>query len=161
MQAFLYAVAHGHSANKLLDACLTGLGEIPESANLGFLYATDALAGELQQLLVRLKTHAPRLDWVGSLGVGLCSTGREYYDEPALVLMIGNFPADSYRLLPGLQNDLAELDPEVDGWWQNQAACFALLHADPRQSSDPGPIGSAGRSGLYHLSQWWSDLIGE
>lgn len=131
MQPFLYASAHGHSANKLLDTCLTELGEIPASANLGFLYATDTLAGDLQQLLVRLRTHAPRLDWVGGLGVGLCSTAQEYYDEPALVLMIGSFPADSYRLLTGLQHDLADLDPEVAGWWQKQPVCFALLHGDP------------------------------
>ena len=131
MEPFLYASAHGNSAEKLLESCLNGLGEIPESANLGFLYATDALAGDLQHLLVRLKTHVPQIDWVGSLGVGLCSTAKEFYDEPALVLMVGSFPDDSYRLIPDFHNELAELDPTLLDWWQSQAACFALLHADP------------------------------
>jgi small ligand-binding sensory domain FIST len=131
MEPFVYASAHGNAVGKLLETCLSELGEIPESANLGFLYATDALAGDLQQLLVRLKTHAPRIDWVGSLGVGLCSTAREYYDEPALVMMIGSFPEHSYQLIPDFHNELDELEPALRNWWQEQASCFALLHGDP------------------------------
>jgi small ligand-binding sensory domain FIST len=141
MQPFLYAAARGDSATECLDNCLTRLAEIPESANLGFLYATDALAPDLQHLLVRLKTHAPHVDWVGSLGVGLCSTAQEYYEEPALVLMIGSFPPDSYRLLSGLRNEPADLDQPLIDWWQNQAACFALLHGDPTNDKIPSLLG--------------------
>jgi small ligand-binding sensory domain FIST len=131
MEPFLYANAHGNSAGRLLESCLNELGEIPQSANLGFLYATDALAGDLKQLLLRLKTHAPQIDWVGSLGVGLCSTSSEFYDEPAIALMIGSFPADSYRLVPDIHNELTELEPALLEWWQQQISCFALLHGDP------------------------------
>jgi small ligand-binding sensory domain FIST len=131
METFLFASAHGDSAGKLLESCLSELGEIPESANLGFLYATDALAGNLQQLLVRLKTHTPKIDWVGSLGVGLCCTAREFYDEPALVLMVASFPEHGYRLIPGIHHELTELDPALLDWWQAQVSCFAFLHGDP------------------------------
>ncbi len=95
---------------------------------MGFLYATDALAEDLQQILIRLKSHAPQLTWISSIGMGLCSTAREYYEEPALALMIGIFPDYSFRILSQLKDDAA--DPDYD-WWKSQEVCFALLHGDP------------------------------
>ena len=129
MNKFLHAAAQGKNAPELLNLCLGSLGPIPDEANLGFIYATDSLSSELTQLLTRLKTHAPRIHWVGCIGIGVCSTAREYYEEPALVLMIGAFPAESFRLL----FDLTEAGPdkELETWWQRQQACFALLHGDP------------------------------
>ncbi len=129
MHTFLHAAAHGAPTHQLLDSCLHAMGVIPEEANVGFVYATDSLAGDLQELLVRLKTHAPQVSWVGSIGIGLCSTAQEYYEEPALALMIGAFPENSFRIAPALSTDTT--DAELDNWWKRQQASFALLHGDP------------------------------
>lgn len=128
MQTFLYAVAHGDSAEKLLDTCLSHLGSIPETANVGFLYATDVLAEDLPQILTRLKGHAPQVSWVGTIGMGLCTMAREYYEEPALALMIGSFPDDSFRILSALSSDATD---QNNIWWSKQEVCFAMLHGDP------------------------------
>lgn len=129
MNSFLHATAHGQAALQLLESCLINIGTIPQEANVGFLYATDSLSNDLQSLLVRLKTQAPQVSWVGSIGMGLCTTAQEFYEEPALGLMIGSFPEDSFRIVPALTN--GRLDPEVENWWNRQQFCFALLHGDP------------------------------
>jgi small ligand-binding sensory domain FIST len=80
-------------------------------------------------MLIRLKTHAPQVSWVGSIGIGICSTAREYYEEPALAMMIGAIPAQSYRLVEDLTR--TPLEADLVNWWKSQQACFALLHGDP------------------------------
>ena len=63
----------------------------------------DLLAGLLLQ---GLRQRWPGVAWVGCVGVGVCASGVEYIDEPALVLMLAALPArpagaDSDRV-PGL-----------------------------------------------------------
>lgn len=131
MQTFLFASTHGESAWTMLDRCMSKIDNIPETANLGFLYTTDILANELKILLRGLKTKTPNVRWVGTTGIGLCTTAREYYDEPALAIMIGTFPPESFRIIPSLSDDLANFPQELAHWWQTQEYCFALLHVDP------------------------------
>ncbi len=131
MQTFLFASAHGESAWTMLDRCMSKIDNIPATANLGFLYVTDRLADDLKLLLRGLKTKTPDVHWVGTIGIGLCTTAKEYYDEPAMAIMIGSFPPKSFRIVPSLIDDLANLPEELAHWWQAQEYCFALLHADP------------------------------
>ena len=138
MNTFHYATAHGLQTTQLLDNCLNDIGAVTDNANVGFLYATDSLASDLQDLLLRLKTHAPKVSWVGCIGMGICTSGQEYYDEPALALMIGSFPEDSFRILTGLSSN--ELDDGLQSWWDAQLSCFALLHGDPRNSDIPDTL---------------------
>lgn len=137
MQQFLFASAMDAEVDTLLSECLSQLGRIPDGANLGFLYATDQLADDMRQTLIRLEQEIPGVNWVGTVGMGICTSGREIYDRPALALMIGSFPADSFRVLPGLQGEHHALPPDLAAWWQGQEYCFALVHGDPSNAMTP------------------------
>ena len=110
-----------------VDECLTQIGEIPADANLGFIYATDQLAPELGAILRHLKTHSGIEHWTGTLGIGICCSGTEYYDQPALVVLIAGFPAGSFRMLnvpgPVAADNIQAREDSVQ---------VALVHGDPR-----------------------------
>ncbi len=137
MQRFLFASAEDTDAVALVTACLDRIGDIPAEANLGFVYGTDRIAGDLREVLVRLQRRAPGVHWIGTVGSGICIRGKEIYDRPALALMIGDFPSDSFRVLanPGLNLD--DLTDDIRHWWQAQESCFALLHGDPANPATP------------------------
>ncbi len=86
--------------------------------NLGFIYLTDHYAPQAEALLAELRQRWPRVDWVGGVGVGVSASGVEYFDEPALVLLLGALPAGSFTLYNGER-------PLAPG-----AAFAALVHAD-------------------------------
>jgi len=141
---FLSASAAGESAEGLLDICLAQLREIPATANLGFLYATDDLADDLQRLLLSLKTQAPQVAWIGSLGMGLIANGQEFYDQPAMAVMIGDFPPGSFHILPSFDGE-GDRAADAIHWWRAQPTGFALLHGDPGHPDIIGLLEYVGR----------------
>ena len=79
---------------------------LPAGANLGFVYVTDGLAGDLGKITKFLVQETAIEDWIGTTGIGVCATGREYFDELAVAVMVGNFPTKSYlRLIKLLLRD--------------------------------------------------------
>lgn len=128
MDKFLLAHASAPHCQEALTACLAQLGTIPPQANFGFVYATDACAGELAGMLRLLKAHTGIEHWVGTVGMGICASGHEYYDQPALALMIAAFPEGSFRILRGDVSDLLDV-PAVD-----DSLRVAIVHGDPRDA---------------------------
>ena len=132
---------YGHSAasqwREATQACLSQAGEIPPAANLGFIYVTDRLAGQMQDILALLKQATGVAHWVGSTGLGICSTGQEYLDQPALAIMLGEFPAQSFRVFPTIRQ-LHEMPDVVPVG--NSAAYFGIVHGDPENQNIPGLI---------------------
>ena len=132
---------YGHSAasqwRDATQACLAQMGEIPATANLGFLYVTDILAVHLQDILSMLKEATGVPHWVGSTGLGICSTGQEYLDQPALAIMLGEFPPHAFRVFPTIRN-LDELQDSVSVG--NSAAYFGIVHGDPENQNIPALI---------------------
>lgn len=103
-------------------------GEFERHANLGFLYVTEALKGNLDEILATLKARTGIPNWIGSSGVGICATGVEYVDEPALAVMLGHFAPGSVNVFSGTQR------PPTLGTCTDSgahAAYTALVHADP------------------------------
>ncbi|WP_295588233.1 FIST N-terminal domain-containing protein [uncultured Lamprocystis sp.] len=96
MHPFQFAHAEGADWRVIADDCLDRLGPVPTGANLGFLYVTDSLADELGDLLAHVRTATGVQAWVGAVGIGICATGVEYYEEPAAALMLGEFPSDGF-----------------------------------------------------------------
>ena len=47
MNQFAYAHSYNSDPEQLVKNCITQLGDLPEGANLGFVYATDSLARDL------------------------------------------------------------------------------------------------------------------
>lgn len=89
---------------------------------LGLLYITDHYAAEASALLDYLSGELPEVtDWSGTVGVGVAANNAEYFDEPALSVMLLDVPADQYRVFSGV----APL--RSHGGF---AAHTALVHAD-------------------------------
>lgn len=95
-----------------------------QAPTLGLLYITDHYAGQAQPLLDHLAAELPEItDWSGTVGVGVCANNAEYFDEPALVVMLLELPCDQYRVFSGV----APLPRATPGGF---VAHTALVHAD-------------------------------
>ena len=87
---------------------------------LALLYITDHYASTAPEILAHLSGELPEVtDWSGTVGVGIASNNVEYFDEPALAVMLCELPADQYRVFCGV----APLGPGFE-------AHTALIHAD-------------------------------
>lgn len=70
---------------------------------LGLLYVTDRYAPHATEILEHLQAELPLVtDWSGTVGVGIVSNNVEYWDEPAMALMLMELPADQYRVFSGV-----------------------------------------------------------
>jgi small ligand-binding sensory domain FIST len=128
MKLFLHAHATHPDAHMALalaaaqiEAQRAADGAITEPT-LGWLYFTDHFADRATALLADVQRRWPGASWVGAVGVGIAANGVEYFDEPAVVLMLGDLPRDRFRLFSGLQ-------PLSAG--QRFDAAIAQVHADP------------------------------
>ena len=54
-----------------------------------------------EALLAELQQRWPGVAWVGAVGVGVAASGVEYFDEPALVLMLADLPRAAVPRLLG------------------------------------------------------------
>lgn len=131
MTAFPFGHASGDDWREAVDSCLTALGRIPEAGNLGFLYVTDALAEHMDEVLDLFRASTGVTHWVGAVGMGICATGVEYYERPAVVAMVGEFPDDSFRVFPAIVEDLDEFTAHNGDWMESRRPFLGLVHVDP------------------------------
>ena len=132
---------------------------------LGFVYFSDHYAAQAEALLGALRQRWPGVAWTGSVGVGVLASGVEYFDEPALVLLLAALPRTQFRVFSGAQ-PLAGFD-----------AFSALVHADPATPELAELLGemsqrttsgylfgglSASRNGVHHVADgvWQGALSG-
>ena len=101
------------------------LPDYAQAPTLGLLYITDHYAADAQEILDHLGAELPEVtDWSGTVGVGVAANNAEYFDEPALSLMLCALPSDQYRVFSGV----APLgNSEMTGFESHTA----LVHADP------------------------------
>jgi small ligand-binding sensory domain FIST len=96
------------------------------SPGLALLYITDHYAEAARDILDHLSAELPEVtDWAGTVGVGIAATNVEYFDEPALAVMLCDLAPDQYRVFSGV----APL-PAAHGAAGGFVAQTALLHAD-------------------------------
>lgn len=96
---------------------------------LALLYITDHYADQAHDILEFLAGELPLVtDWSGTVGVGIVANNVEYWDEPALAVMLVQLPSDQYRVFSGVA-------PLGIGF---EAHC-ALVHADP-ETADLGEL---------------------
>jgi len=121
---------HGHATHPqwrmaagLVLAQLRAQMALPGYAHnptLGLLYITDHYAAEAQDLLDFLSAELPEInDWAGTVGIGVAANNAEYFDEPALSLMLCDIPAHQYRVFSGVAPLGLGFQPHT-----------ALVHAD-------------------------------
>ena len=111
----------------LVLAQLRGHMALPSYASaptLALLYITDHYAAHAQEILDHLSAALPEItDWSGTVGVGIASNNVEYFDEPALAVMLCQLPHDQYRVFSGV----SPLPAASTGRFK---AHTALVHAD-------------------------------
>lgn len=91
---------------------------------LGLLYITDLYVAQAQDILDYLSAELPEItDWSGTVGVGIAANNVEYFDEPALAVMLCELPHDAYRVFSGV----SPLPSAASGRFK---AHTALVHAD-------------------------------
>jgi small ligand-binding sensory domain FIST len=100
------------------------LPEYAHAPTLGLLYITDHYAAAAQDILDHLGAELPEItDWSGTVGVGIASSNVEYFDEPALAVMLCELAPDQYRVFSGVAplavGDAMGFEPHA-----------ALVHAD-------------------------------
>ena len=124
MERYLLAQSHLQDWHAAIEACIEQLQPVPSEASLGFIYVTDAHANHLGSILRSLKENTGIAHWVGTIGMAVCCTRTEYYEQPAIVLMVTDlseehfFPFESSQHLPNL--------PSTDN------VRLAVTHGDPR-----------------------------
>jgi small ligand-binding sensory domain FIST len=103
---------------------------VAEGTNVGFVYITDSIASEARDILNYLRVNTGVYHWIGTVGMGVCATGHEYYDRPAMAIMLCSFEPGSFEVFSGLRSlqDLERLPMHFEGVPAN----FAVVHADPR-----------------------------
>jgi small ligand-binding sensory domain FIST len=127
-----FRVAHGKGDHwgMAAKACLDRLGPVPEGANFGFLYATEAFAPNLSSILTFLRETTRIEHWVGGVAPGLCVEGEEIRDGGAVAAMVGHLPPGQFRVFIG----------DADDWSKRHFPCVGLVHGDPRDPEVPQAI---------------------
>ncbi len=102
------------------------LPDYASAPSLGLLYITDHYASDAQAILDHVRQELPQVsDWAGTTGVGICAHQAEYWDEPALAILLCDLSPEHYRVFSGV----APLPAPGAGGWQ---ARTALVHAEPQ-----------------------------
>jgi small ligand-binding sensory domain FIST len=101
-------------------------GARPQGAaapTLGLVYFTDHYAAQAQALHLALSQRWPDVRWAGCAAVGVAASGVEYFDEPALVVMLCPLAPGSFEVYSGTR--------PLGAAGGSSAAHTALVHADP------------------------------
>jgi small ligand-binding sensory domain FIST len=101
-----------------------------ERPTLGWVYLSDHYAPHAHAVLAELGQRWPGVSWVGGVGVGISANGVEYFDEPALALMLSDLPREQFRVFSGAK------PINTAGGFE---ASTAQVHADP-STADLGEL---------------------
>jgi small ligand-binding sensory domain FIST len=138
MPSFRHAAAHHPDWRHAARDCLEQIGS--GGGSLGFLYATDYFAADLGLILEEVKAATGVPHWVGTVGTGVLATGREYVDEPALVLMICDLDPATFRVFGSIRSSeqMAAGALRCAGGESN----FAVVHGDPTNAEVAALVGA-------------------
>jgi small ligand-binding sensory domain FIST len=109
----------------LVERCLAQL-ETP-LRGVGLIYVTDPLGQDLAGILDVVRTRTGVETWRGAVAPAICATGVEYFDTPAIALMILDVPDSGIAAFPG--------EPGRNDLRVASQAQLGIVHADPRQPS--------------------------
>lgn len=129
--------AGGAAWASVAKGCLDALGDLPEGANLGFVYATETLAGDLGSIVTFLRERSGIAAWVGTVGSGVVASGVEYYDRPALSLLVAALPGEAFRAFapvsaPPEAGGLGPFQADHGPWIGRHRPILGVVHGDPR-----------------------------
>ena len=113
-------------------ALLVELGDLTTLHQLGFLYVTDSFADALDEIVDFLRETTGVRQWVGTVGFGVVGIGKEYFDEPAMSVMVAPIADEAFRLFTDAKGDMEVLSKTHANWLAEADTPLAVVHADPR-----------------------------
>lgn len=105
--------------------------------NIGFLYITDALAGDASSILTLFKSVTGIEMWSGCAALGVCANGQEFVDVPAISVMIGEVGADAVRSFKAQAPNFKKLHQELEPWLNKNDPMLVVAHVDPFADAQP------------------------
>ena len=151
-----FCVAHAetdgwaNAAKACADTLVQSGGGAADGATVGFLFATDLLAGDMGSVLTYLRETTKVEAWIGTVGLGVCATGREYFDTPAVVAMTARLAAEDQFILPSITGADGIDDAAMAAWVADKQPVFGMVHGDPRNAETPDIVASlAERTGCF------------
>jgi len=78
-----------------------GERDAAQAPTLGWAYFSDHYATQAAALVDALKQRWPGVAWVGASGIGVAASGVEYFDEPALALLLAEVAPSQFRVFSG------------------------------------------------------------
>lgn len=133
MDQFLSACSTQPDWHQAVEELLGQLGIMPAEISFGFIYVTDQHAINLGRILDTLKNKTHIQHWIGSVGAGICFDQHEIYEQPAIAVMLADFPAESFRIFNGAKNAPTFSKDEF-------SLHTAIVHGDPRNGLLPQHI---------------------
>jgi small ligand-binding sensory domain FIST len=140
MQQFLLGHAAHDDWRQALQQCLARIGRIPAEANFGFLYTTDAIRRDLDDVLTTARQATGITEWIGTVGMGICAGDREYYETPAIAVLLADLPEDAFRVFHGFNQTPQFFDKANADWVAANQTSLAVVHGDPRYQQLPDAI---------------------
>lgn len=135
---------------QLAGACVDQLGassgtDADGAGRLGFLYVTDPVAAELSSMVGDLRAGTGVRHWIGTVGIGVCATGHDYFDRPAAAAMTLPLPADSFRLTGRIADEDDLRRAHESGRFEGLESGFGVVHGDPRNPRTPALLAALSR----------------
>jgi len=132
---FISSHTNAKQWEEAVSTCLKQVAHFTPTANLGFLYVTDWHANSIHDITHYLKQNTPITHWIGAVGVGICSQNVEYFDEPAMAIMLGHLPENSFQLFTNIKDEQIErFILTHQSWCESKQPMFGIVHGDPRHS---------------------------
>lgn len=98
---------------------------------IGFVYLSGQHALEAEKIIHELTAVTGIHSWVGTTGLGVCASGREFHDGSAVSAMALQIEPEQYRLIGPVPGDPAKVLSEHRDWIEQHEARFGVFHADP------------------------------
>jgi len=115
-------------------------GRHAANGDLAFVYLAEEFREEADPIIDYLRQRTGVTHWVGCVGMGLCSNGRETYDEPAISILFTPFKDDDFRMITGMDADPDEWLQATEAWRSSTMASVGVVHADPSCETLPADL---------------------
>lgn len=128
VDSFLNISCQHNDPQAVISNCLEQLEDITAEFNFAFIYATDTMSNEYPDFLQQCKKKTGIEHWLGTLGAGIIASGQEWYDQPAVSIMLAKFDPNEFTMLPLIKN-ISDMDSLKlsDKYLTN----FGIIHGDP------------------------------